>query len=51
MQGTLLDLLSFRNPFPQVAEDVDAEINKYKADVTHITNSQGVNTLEELDPT
>ena len=38
------------NPFPQVAEDVDAEINKYKSDVNQITNAQGVNSIEELDP-
>ena len=38
------------NPFPQVAEDVDAEINKYKADVDAVTKSCGVNSIEEVDP-
>ncbi|TPX37854.1 hypothetical protein SeMB42_g06838 [Synchytrium endobioticum] len=37
-------------PFPKVAEDVDAEINKYKKDVDEITRSGGVSSLEELDP-
>ncbi|KAI9348761.1 Sec1-like protein [Zopfochytrium polystomum] len=37
--------------FPQVAEDVSAEINRYKKDVEEVTRSSGVSTLEELDPT
>lgn len=39
------------NPFPQVAEDVSAEINKYKKDVEEVTKSSGVSSLEDLDPT
>ncbi|KAJ1569741.1 Vesicle trafficking between the ER and Golgi [Cladochytrium tenue] len=39
------------NPFPQVAEDVSAEINKYKKEVEEITRTSGVSSLEELDPT
>ncbi|TPX72873.1 hypothetical protein SpCBS45565_g00063 [Spizellomyces sp. 'palustris'] len=38
------------NPFPQVAEDVDVEINRYKADVDQVTKSCGVNSLDEVDP-
>lgn len=38
------------NAFPQVAEDVDLEINKYKADVDKITKSCGVDSLDEINP-
>ncbi|KAI8919611.1 Sec1-like protein [Entophlyctis helioformis] len=38
------------NPFPQVAGDVDAEINKYKQEVEQVTRSCGVGSLEEVDP-
>lgn len=38
------------NPFPQVAEDVDAEINKYKEEVSQVTKACGVSSLEEMDP-
>ncbi len=38
------------NPFPQVAEDVDAEINRYKTEVDQVTKSTGVTSLEEVDP-
>jgi sec1 family domain-containing protein 1 len=38
------------NPFPQVAEDVDAEINKYKSEIEQLTRSAGVKSLEEVDP-
>ncbi|KAI9102828.1 Sec1-like protein [Phlyctochytrium arcticum] len=38
------------NPFPQVAEDVDGEINRYKTDVDLVTKSCGANSLEEIDP-
>jgi hypothetical protein len=38
------------NPFPQVAEDVDVEINKYKQEVDEVTRSCGVNSLDEMDP-
>ncbi|KAJ3129954.1 Vesicle trafficking between the ER and Golgi [Nowakowskiella sp. JEL0407] len=37
------------NPFPQVAEDVDSEINRYKADVEEVTKSCGVDSLEEVE--
>ena len=37
-------------PFPQVAEKVDQEINKYKSDVDAVTKSCGVNSIEEMDP-
>ncbi|KAJ3214255.1 Vesicle trafficking between the ER and Golgi [Dinochytrium kinnereticum] len=37
------------NPFPEVAEDVSAELNKYKKDVDEITRSSGVSSLEEVD--
>ena len=36
-------------PFPQVAEDVDVEINKYKQEVEAVTKSTGVSSLEEKD--
>ncbi|KXS21864.1 Sec1-like protein [Gonapodya prolifera JEL478] len=36
-------------PFPQVAEDVDAEINKYKKDVDEVTKSAGVTSLDQID--
>jgi hypothetical protein len=35
-------------PFPQVAEDIDAELTKYKEDVTEITNKTGASSLEDL---
>ncbi|KAL5036522.1 hypothetical protein BDV3_005198 [Batrachochytrium dendrobatidis] len=38
------------NPFPQVAEDVDSEINKYKQEVDLVTRTCGVSSLEEVDP-
>ncbi|KAI8916163.1 Sec1-like protein [Gorgonomyces haynaldii] len=38
------------NPFPQVAEDVDVEIQKYKEEVDQVTRSAGVSSLEEVDP-
>ncbi|KAI9000221.1 Sec1-like protein [Gaertneriomyces semiglobifer] len=37
------------DPFPQVAEDVDVEINKYKQDVNEVTKSCGVSSLEEVN--
>ncbi|KAI5836004.1 Sec1-like protein [Schizophyllum commune Tattone D] len=41
------------NPFPQVAEDIDAELNKYKQDAAEITRTTGVsdmNDISQLDP-
>jgi sec1 family domain-containing protein 1 len=42
------------NPFPQVAEDIDTELNKYKQDAAEITRSTGVsdvNDISQLDLT
>ncbi|KAJ3203486.1 Vesicle trafficking between the ER and Golgi [Entophlyctis luteolus] len=38
------------NPFPQVADDVNTEINRYKKDVEEVTKSSGASSLEEMDP-
>lgn len=35
-------------PFPQVAEDIDAELTRYKEDVAAITKKTGVTDLEDL---
>lgn len=35
-------------PFPQVAEDIDAELTKYKEDTASITKKTGVSDLEDL---
>lgn len=35
-------------PFPQVAEDIDAELTKYKEDTAAITKQTGVSDLEDL---
>lgn len=35
-------------PFPQVAEDIDAELTKYKEDVAEITRKTGASSLEDL---
>ncbi|KAI7897523.1 Sec1-like protein [Cokeromyces recurvatus] len=37
------------SPFPQVAEDIDIELNKYKKDAAEITNMSGVSSLEQVD--
>ncbi|PPQ90944.1 hypothetical protein CVT25_008255 [Psilocybe cyanescens] len=42
------------NPFPQVAEEIDLELNKYKQDAAEITRSTGVsdvNDISQLDLT
>jgi sec1 family domain-containing protein 1 len=39
------------NPFPQVAEDIDTELNRYKQDAAEITRStdvSGVNDITQL---
>lgn len=36
------------SPFPQVAEDIDAELTKYKEDTSAITKKTGVSSLEDL---
>lgn len=38
-------------PFPQVAEDVDAELTKYKADAEDVTRKTGVSSIEDLNDT
>ena len=46
------DFFWFRNagvPFPQVAEDIDAELTKYKDDASDITRKTGVNSIEDLN--
>jgi D-ribose pyranose/furanose isomerase RbsD len=35
-------------PFPQVAEDIDAELTKYKEDVAEVTKNTGTNSLDDL---
>ncbi|KAF8963915.1 Sly1 vesicle trafficking sec1-like protein [Flammula alnicola] len=42
------------SPFPQVAEEIDAQLNKYKQDAAEITRSTGVsdvNDISQLDLT
>ncbi|KAJ8084604.1 Vesicle trafficking between the ER and Golgi [Marasmius tenuissimus] len=36
------------NPFPQVAEDIDAELHKYKQDAAEITRSTGVSDVNDI---
>jgi hypothetical protein len=36
------------NPFPQVAEDIDVELNKYKQDAAEITRSTGVSDVNDI---
>ncbi|KDQ63155.1 hypothetical protein JAAARDRAFT_75671 [Jaapia argillacea MUCL 33604] len=36
------------NPFPQVAEDIDTELNKYKQDAADITRSTGVSDVNDI---
>ncbi|KAF2198649.1 SEC1 family transport protein-like protein SLY1 [Delitschia confertaspora ATCC 74209] len=35
-------------PFPQVAEDIDAELTKYKEDASEVTKKTGATSLEDL---
>ncbi|KAL1892123.1 Vesicle trafficking between the ER and Golgi [Ceratocystis pirilliformis] len=35
-------------PFPQVAEDIDAELTRYKEDTAEITRKTGTSSLEDL---
>ncbi|KAI1635342.1 sec1 protein [Biscogniauxia mediterranea] len=35
-------------PFPQVAEDIDAELTKYKEDAAEITKKTGASSIEDL---
>ena len=36
------------HPFPQVAEEIDAELNRYKADAAEITRSTGVSDVNDV---
>ena len=36
------------NPFPQVAEEIDSELNKYKQDAAEITRSTGVSDVNDI---
>ncbi|KAK4701611.1 sec1 family domain-containing protein 1, partial [Phenoliferia sp. Uapishka_3] len=36
------------NPFPNVAEEIDLELNKYKVDASEITRSTGVGDISDL---
>lgn len=36
-------------PFPQVAEDIDSELTRYKTDADDITKKTGVSSIEDLD--
>ncbi|RDW91313.1 hypothetical protein BP5796_02478 [Coleophoma crateriformis] len=36
-------------PFPQVAEDIDAELMKYKEEAADITKKTGASSIEDLD--
>ncbi len=36
-------------PFPQVAEDIDAELARYKEDAADITRKTGASSLDDLD--
>jgi len=36
-------------PFPQVAEDIDVELNKYKQDAAELTRSTGVSDVDDVN--
>ena len=36
-------------PFPQVAEDIDTELNRYRADADDVTKKTGVSSIEDLN--
>jgi sec1 family domain-containing protein 1 len=36
------------NPFPQVAEDIDTELNRYKTDAAEVTRSTGVSDMGDI---
>ncbi|KZP00939.1 SLY1 protein [Calocera viscosa TUFC12733] len=36
------------NPFPQVAEDIDAELNRYKQDAAELTRVTGVSNMDDV---
>jgi hypothetical protein len=35
-------------PFPQVAEEIDSELNKYRADANEITSKTGISSMEDV---
>ena len=35
-------------PFPQVAEDIDAELTRYRDDAAEVTKKTGANSIEDL---
>lgn len=35
-------------PFPQVAEDIDTELNRYKSDAAELTRSTGVSDVNDV---
>lgn len=36
------------NPFPQVAEEIDTELNKYKQDAAEVTRNTGVSNVNDI---
>ena len=48
MQKTFFWAKNAANPFPQVAEDVDMELNRYKQDAAEITRSTGVSDVNDI---
>lgn len=36
------------SPFPQVAEDIDAELSRYKQDAADLTRSTGVSDMNDI---
>ncbi|KAJ7632432.1 Sly1 vesicle trafficking sec1-like protein [Roridomyces roridus] len=36
------------NPFPQVAEEIETELNKYKSDAAEITRSTGISDVNDI---
>ena len=36
------------HPFPQVAEEIDTELNRYKVDAAEITRSTGVSDVNDV---
>ncbi|KAK9460226.1 Sec1-like protein [Lipomyces oligophaga] len=36
-------------PFPQVAEDIDSELTRYKNDTNEITSATGVNSIDDVN--
>lgn len=36
------------NPFPQVAEDIDVELSRYKSDAAELTRSTGISDVNDV---